>query len=533
MKRIVPPSDRRQSLPEGPALISVGAAGLRVWFFDEYAEIEDPKQARTFLRALTDLRVRVFTSSKLKTVIAGLGAQHFEGTLARRRLVRIKLDGGPVIYSTRRMVPPSERGFAELGALWDFCGERGVAFGSASWTSEQLFRSTLSHRLRFHARVGRKGARGGRKSFFASGTYRNVDYVDLRAAYPAAMVAEPIPTRLDYLPGSSIDHPVGLSLATVTVPDDLYRFPPLYEVARFGMLWQTGKLRDWYPLRELRMARDAGCRVEPDLVYVGRDYREPFDAWLQIMVEARELPGSAGRLGKIIANTLWGTFANGSETMVCRFADEYGEKIDLASVRVKRPPPPEAAFVACEISGRVRERMFRELVPSLPIYVDTDGGIIRRERALPSGMGDGLGEWSVRESFERLELVGIGAYIGHRFNGTKSTILAGLEGTASTLDVRRFGALGGGSTIADTSREGFKGVKLREREPWVFDAAGEPVPLDYQWPLDQMPGDWSVIPPELAGLPDFAPVPVAQLRDNPELLPISYVPNAGVLPDPF
>lgn len=550
VKQIPPKSKRKRKPPSGPVLISTGEGGsLRIWARDDEIETDNPVEGRRVLRRLDSAGFRIFTTSKLKRVVSGLGASHFEGTLAARRLVRIRLDDGPVIYGTRSVLKGNAESFRELSLLWDFCQSYGAVFGSASWTSEQLLRSTLDQRLRFHAPVGRKGARGARKSYYAEGTYSHVDYVDIRSAYPSSMISDPVPSELVYQPGPSIDYPVGIALADVTIPEDSERYPPLYELARFGMIWKTGSVRGWYPLRELRMARDAGCRVEPDLVYRGENYLRPFDDWHRIMMEARALPGAAGRLGKIIANTLWGTFANGSETMVVRFADDRGEKIDLSSVRVRRPPPPEASFISVEIAARVRERIFRELVPSQPIYVDTDGGIIRRERPLPPGTtGSGIGEWSVRDRFEKFELVGIGAYIGHRYNGTKSVVLSGHEGIASTVDVRQHGASGGGTVVADSAREGWKGAKLRDRVPWVFDAEGRPVSLEYQWPLDQLPGDWSVIPQELAGLRDFGPVRVSELRNDPQAFPIPYEDSVPVgwsappavsrvdgsdLPDPF
>src|SRR5690606_1095041 len=132
-----------------------------------------------------------------------------------------------------------------------------------------------------------------------------------------------------------------------------------------------------------------------------------FDRWLGIMLDARELPGSAGALGKIIANSLWGAFAVSGPTRVVRFADDRGRKI--ASEVSRRPPPPGAPFIATEIAARVRERIFRELLPSDPVYVDTDGGMIRRGAPMPQPEGTGIGEWSIRDSFDRVEIVGMGA----------------------------------------------------------------------------------------------------------------------------
>lgn len=536
MKRLKPPAKRRPNPPDRPALISVGQGQIRAYFDDELIELDDPAEGRRLLRVLNVSGFRVFTASKLNRVVSGLGPTHFEGTLAGRRLIRIKLDDGPVVYGTRSIFPASVSGFGELVDLWNYCRELNVVFGSASWTSEQIFRGTLRHQLRFHAKVGRRGARGGRKGFFAPGTYSHVDYLDIRSAYPSAMIEEPVPLRLVYDPSDSIESPVGLALADVTVPDSLDSFPPLYEVTRFGMLWQTGELRGWFPLRELRMAREVGCQVRPWIVYQGRDYLSPFDHWHDRMVELRALPGSAGRMGKVIANALWGTFANGAETTVVRFLDDPGCRVDPDSVSIRRPPPPEAAFVACEISSRVRERVFRELGPSKPIYVDTDGGVIRRSRPLPDRMGDAIGDWSVRDRFERFELVGVGAYIGHRYDGRRSVVLSGHEGIASSVDVRRAGA--DGWAIADSSRSGFKGVRLAPREPWIFDRDGQPVPIEpNRWSLDQLPGDWSVIHPELAGLPDFEPVRISSLLAEPELSPIpftssSYVDGSDLI-DPF
>lgn len=493
----------RRKEPPLPAILQVGSDGRSKIATEDYGIVisETASETIRFLRELRSTH-RVFSMSELRAALQWLGPEHFTVTMLGRSPLRLDLDDGPSILGTRRLFTESDITEVMLSALTvdSYCRAHGVALGSLGWTSEQFFRLTLPGDLIVSNPVGRKGYAGGRKAAPNPGIFRDVLYVDLRAAYPAAMISEPFASRLELAPSKSLDWPIGLALASVHVPDSLDAWPPLAELRTYGHAWRTGEFRGWWTLRELRAARDLGVDITPEIVLRGSSDIRPFDSWWSMIGPGRELPGGAGRWMKAISNALHGTFVLDQPVKVVRFPTGALTAPEL--IRVRRPPPLGAAHLGTEICSRVRVRMLRELIPSRPIYLDTDGGIILSGSPIPEPTGPNVGEWSVRERIERLDLRGNQAYAFRRWGSeTEEIVLAGIP-KASRVDLDRHA----GDVMADIAA-GWR-PKIRPAEPWVFDENGEPVPLSIGT-VDRVgvPDGWTVADRELTGVEPTLPVP--------------------------
>jgi len=489
---------------------------MRAWFDGEMRSItNDPNATQDLLLELQRKRFRIFATTKLHTILGHLDARRFEATLQDSRIVSIKLSNGPKIYGTRALVGPTVNGYQALLELWDYCQSWNVNLSSPSWTSEQFLRATLVKPLKLHAPIN-KGTKGARKGWLQEGTYSDIYYADIKSAYPAAMISEPIPTMLVHT-GSTMNGPVGLALAEIVVPSEIGIWSPVHQTTRYGIMWNTqGRtVRGWYSFRELRTASDVGCLVKVLTAFSGKRYGQPFTAWQKIMLELRSLEGTAGKWAKVIANSLWGSFANHGISKRVAFADEYGTEIkEILSIR---PPPPNAGFIATEISGRVRDRIYRELVPSNPIYIDTDGGMVRSGSDIPSPAGNHCGLWELRKRFHSVEIHGIGAYIGTDWRDRIDTVLAGWEGTASMADVRTHGG-----TYGATDRA-IQRIKISPRTPWLFDANGKQLGVLPRWNIKDLPQDWKAIPATLVDVPGYQPESLAKIISGQATFPLAFM----------
>lgn len=498
-------------------MIATGENGtISAWFNGERQTIaNNPTKARELLAKLHRNHFRIFSATKLHGTLQHLDARHFEAILQERRITSIKLTDGPKIYGTRALVPSTITGYQALLELWDYCQSWDVNLSSPSWTAEQFLRATLSQPLRFNSPIN-KGAKGARKGWVQEGTYTDIYYADIKSAYPSAMIAEPLPLSLKHT-GSKMHGPVGLALAEVVVPEEIGRWSPVHEITRIGIAWHTqGRtVRGWYSFRELRTAQDVGCLVNVLIAFSGIRYGRPFDSWQKVMLELRLLDGIAGKWGKIIANSLWGSFANHGYSKRVTFADARGTTIqEVLSIR---PPPPNAGFIATEVSGRVRDRIYRELVPSDPIYVDTDGGMVRAGHLIPSPAGNVCGLWEIRKRFHEVEIHGMGAYIGTSWNDKVDTVLAGWEGIASVSDVRTYGG-----TYGATDKTIMK-VKVLPKTPWIFDSNGKQLDILPRWKLESLPQDWKAIPPLLADVPGYEPEPLSKIISGQATFPLALM----------
>jgi hypothetical protein len=226
-------------------------------------------------------------------------------------------------------------------------------------------------------------------------------HYDIASAYPRAMAAAPYAAGLREVAGplELYEGDQGIAEAEVIVPDDLPwaplpEHPVIAEAAAEGVLiWPRGMVvRGRWPLGELRLARGLGSQVHIRRAWVPDRTLEPFGAWARLVTAGRGLPGRAAQLAKRVANLLWGCMAMSGSHSTWGWPDEKAH----ARLIARRPPPrrpiPQTYLrhIAAETTSRVRSKLLAEGIYGgrySPVYVDTDGIIIRRSAPCPAGGG--------------------------------------------------------------------------------------------------------------------------------------------------
>lgn len=480
------PANRRQ--PGPLLLLTVGTAGI-VSADDDGTHRLTVAKARSYLAARA--KHRMFAASNLADVVRVLGPHGMTVTVLGRAPIRIKLDDGPTIIGTGSLLDGDlETDWNALRRVDEWCWEHSVAFSSRGWTAEQLWRRTVPRRgWTFTNPLDRRGLAGGRKGILRPGVYTNCLYVDLAAAYPHAMGTTLYPLRLTHTRQTRLDCD-GIALATVWVhPADAGDWPPLYESRAYGQVWRSGHHRGWYSLYDLRYAKEQGAKIDVEHVYRGADHVDLFGRWWAL---AQDLRTVGGRVGKAIANGLWGTLTFNRTVTRLRWQDHAWRPVSK-----RNPPTLGACHVGATITAQVRYRLNTELLPSAPIYIDTDGGIIRHGQPLPPGADDDPvpGGWSVRHIMKRVDIRGSQAYAFTAGDGRQKVVLAGVsKPTLADLGRR------GGDPLDLYAHMARYGSLDRWRPTYVWDAEGTPVPLQPGWVQDELPAGWTVADPQTVGL---------------------------------
>lgn len=419
--------ERRRPIPPLAIITAAGTAGIELWTPDGGLRTYDPgEQSR---RALADLPGwRILALPSINTIVTALDGRY--GTLYafRRSLIGFKPDDGPKIVGTRRVFRgvPTGDAIAEIATLDGWCRDLRVRLSTIGWTGEQIWRRTLDRDLMIASPTGRRGVVGGRKECPNPQLWSDMLAVDLRAAYPAAMMAEAYPTRIHRVDPSKALNPgvIGVASARVTIPESSSPWVPIHLPTTTGPWWSPGEGAGWWTLRELRAAVAAGVKVEIVDAFAGSGWRRPFDGWGELVREVRSI---SPRYGKAIANGLWGIFSMEGETVEYRSPDPDGLRIGT-ELRRRSAPPPTAGVWAADTSARVRVRLWAELIePCDPVFVDTDGGVIRAGSPLPIPTGGGFGEWQVRDRYRQFEARAAQAYRAVRWENDQEIIkVAGL-----------------------------------------------------------------------------------------------------------
>lgn len=233
--------------------------------------------------------------------------------------------------------------------------------------------------------VGHQALHGGRKEA-RPGHYTAMHMIDLEAAYPTAMAAEPIATGLREVPvrnaSSTAD---GIAEAVVEVPAGL-AWGPLPKVLTDNLdCYGWGCWHGFFTLRELRLARELGCDVGLLRVWESRKLSQMFAVWAQEWLEPLR---ALGHIGKVVANRLWSTFAitdGTAETLTWDAEGRMLHHVDKAVTPAQRAWRESSVFVATEIVARVRERLFREGLGPATVFCDTDGVIVPADSPVPAG----------------------------------------------------------------------------------------------------------------------------------------------------
>ena len=430
-------SGKRRGVGRPVALIGAGADRLEIWS-DAGAEIaRGPEDTRALLSRYKDHRL--FSVSALKAIRGATGPEGWQVfRWNRSSVVWQQLDGVRIVSS--RGVFDGLRLDAAIPIMLDIAATAesfGIGMGSWSSMARQLWRSTLDQPVALTGRkVGKRGFFGGRKqcvSWAAGAYHEQVAHVDLKGAYPAAMFAEPFPTRLVKTKRPHIINE-GISRAVVHLPTSPWVALP--ERTKPGIVkWEGGReLEGWWPNRELRMAVDMGGSVEPLETWEGVRMVEPFLKWGSLVHQLRERPGPEAKWWKGVSNSLWGTFAMSEVGGIIYTLGPTGFPVSAAAMR-GGVPPPTAAYIAALTTARVRERVYREGLGNgwheQVIYVDTDGIMVLPDGEIPEGAVDspGLpGEWVVDKIMPKVYIRGTQAFAWWDDDGGEHVTLAGVQG---------------------------------------------------------------------------------------------------------
>lgn len=226
-----------------------------------------------------------------------------------------------------------------------------------------------------------------------AGTWSDMAYDDISAAYPHALAQAPFWSHLAVSDSPGVD-PVAAE-ATVHIAPGYPRregqwyplpmaMPLQYEAKAYqpqrATCYGWGDVRGWWSARELAMVEELpGCHVTYHrwLAGVGRRVA-PFGAWLDAALTLRaELAPAARAVAKVVSNTTWAIFGMHQAITEVEFFHGGAQKYQGETTRSERTPATACLLhVAAEVHARVRERMWREqLVGQQAVYVDTDGVI--------------------------------------------------------------------------------------------------------------------------------------------------------------
>lgn len=408
---MVRPLDEKRRPKPCVVIVETGPGELRAITEDgEVLEAHDRAACRALLVGLVGWQV--YGAGKLTGLLAATGAQSWTGYTWKGALTRMKLDGGPQVHPCRRAVKGLDDPAAAMFAALAWLRTLGVNPGGLGAMAYRLWRLTLHRPVSLRGPKVRDALYGGRQEAPDPGQYQRARCWDLGAAYPASMAAEPYPARMIPIvagPGMSLDG-CGIARAEVRIPQADWCPLPV-RVGKGALCFGWGDAEGWWPWRELRMARDAGCTVVVREAYAGMGEVDLFGPWWRLVRQGRANP-TAKPVVKAITSSLWGQFAlEGDGGRWVRWRDDAGRKpITVQEVRGAELPQAGAVHIASETTARVRCRLFTEGL-SLPsaIYCDTDAVIVGTSDK-PSPAGKAEGKWSLRAKMAVLDLRGPQVY---------------------------------------------------------------------------------------------------------------------------
>lgn len=280
---------------------------------------------------------------------------------------------------------------AEFYGFLDFaieCGIDPAGPGTMAWNFwKATWKQGFTPAAYVPEEILREAFKGGREQALRVGSFENARHYDLSMAYPHSMQAEPFPLALRKATRPALTAPVGIAYATVEIPPMPWGPLPAMSATRYPVGTQV---QGWHSLRELRLARDLGARVELGDVYEGTNYVDLFSDWYRLMVEARALEHGS-RIAKHLANRLWGRFAPNEDS-------QYLLKVAPDGTRTKTPllnKFSDLLYLAVDITARVRERVYLQalLEPDIgTVYVATDG-VVANGSLAPKPLGGLPGQW--------------------------------------------------------------------------------------------------------------------------------------------
>ena len=318
---------------------------------------------------------------------------------------------GTTVTSLRGTLEESKEPFADLMRALDWLAEFHVNPGALSAMSWNLWRASLTDTvtLGVEPSIASPAFFGGRQGIDRPGSFFDHKLIDKVAAYPTAMAARPVALGLHRVdPTTTLDPTVaGLARATVIVDTDI-DYPPLPQrIGRDAIQFQWGVLHGTWTWNELAHAKALGCEVTVEECYAPSREADLFFNWWLMAQEGRRLKGSAAKIAKAIANSLWGQLAmTGEERAEVRWIDDKGMDPFVVDLPERHLPHEYGRHVAAEVTARVRVELSQALYETgvRAAHIDTDGLILPATAPLPKNAGDGYGQFRVKEEMFEVEI---------------------------------------------------------------------------------------------------------------------------------
>lgn len=351
----------------------------------------------------------------IRDLVRTCDARHWEGVRATHgRYKTLIHDGGPTVRRlgvTADLEPAADGLFRFV----QFCSHHGVRFsGSIAGAGYSLFRTTLKQPFTLWAPDCAIGALwpGRREYWHSPRLWRDMAYYDIKAAYPAALSQDLIPTHWDKVePANWRKHPNGFSVARALTPSDASPPYPLPLHLRLGtrresISWASGAFAGVWPHLDMLNAADLDTWIEADETWVPTRYTDVFasDEWQSLRAEMRGLPGLAGTLGKMADNGLWGMFAfDNSQDIRIRWNTSNGDMSKITETRKMGIRSSSGMGIALAATARVRQKLWQGIRASGAIYCDTDGIICPIDN--PPSLATGLdGSWVLKDRMDLLDV---------------------------------------------------------------------------------------------------------------------------------
>jgi hypothetical protein len=336
-------------------------------------------------------------------------------------------------------VPDNDEALEAFSAWREALAERGASPGSMGASATSLFRATATSVVHPYTRTAPKmvviGGRIGQNA--PVGAYAGpIVQWDLPAAYAREIGAlrwggqwtEHLnaPRALDQF--SEAGMPV-FAHAEITVPRDLHLGPVPRRPRKELTVWRSllrplhvdiypvGKrLRGVWTWEEIMAARDVGCGVKVDRIWLHHSSKFPFATWWEEIQALRALPGYAGFLGKMMGNAFFGQLiVRDDSKLVYRWIDPDG-------VHHKEKPQPRTGMrprhihAAEIVTGRVRANLYTHVLhPAGPAALSwhTDGAWVFGDSEInPYG-------WERKAVAEEMDFIDAMTYVYRPLGGGK------------------------------------------------------------------------------------------------------------------
>lgn len=351
----------------------------------------------------------------IRDLVRTCDARHWLGTRSTHGKYKTLVhESGPTVRRlgiTADIEPAAEA----LFTFTEFLNRHGVRFGgSIAGAGLSLFRATLDSPLHFWAPPRALEALwpGRREYYHEPKRFWDMGYFDIKAAYPAALMASGIPTHWHLTdPDKWAQHPDGFSLARALTPTDHKPPYPLPMRLRPGsrresISWACGAFGGVWPHRDMLNAREQDVWIQPDECWTPTRYTDAFNSprWQELRLAMRALPGLAGLLGKLADNGLWGMFAfDNSGDVEVQWQTKDGDMANTSERHKSGIRKAHGVGVALAATSRVRQTLWHGIQETKAVYCDTDGLIAPvHSRPFPAQAGEGT--WHLKERLGCIEI---------------------------------------------------------------------------------------------------------------------------------